>query len=418
MHLPSRRPVHVALVVAVLAAAVAPGFASAMVEGKVVDRSGQPLPDDVKLVVKLIPFSNKSLFTYEQKVKKGKFFFGEIDPGEYVAQIVNDKYGIDALSLVVKDPKGKEIWSWQGRILKGMDPVKIPSPTGPKHTLDLTVTVATLAEIRDAYSKFLLATVAKALESGDMGAAEKKVNELLAENQKDPVGLTIRAFLFQQQTRTAEAEADLKAALEAAPNYGDAQYQLAELYVRSDRGDEALPLLAKVEASDADAARKAQATLLEAQVHRAKNMKNEAIVDLERASKYSDAIAMQVLPDLAALYTEVGRHADAEALVAKVEGGGDIQPAVFYNLAVSYFNREQYPQAIKFFEQAYQKDNTMVDALRNLGISYMKLEQNDKALDYLRKYVAAAPNAPDAPEMQKLVKFYADQQAKGEGKKK
>lgn len=60
-------------------------------------------------------------------------------------------------------------------------------------------------------------------------------------------------------------------------------------------------------------------------------------------------------------------------------------------LANAYFDAEQYPQAIKWYEQALQVDPKNADASTDLGVSYYYVNRTDEALRQFDRSLAIDP---------------------------
>lgn len=378
-------------------------WASGSVEGKIVDRSGQPVSDGEKAAVTLVPIEDKSLRTYTTKVKKGEFFFGSLDPGEYRIELVAGTVGIDAMRMITQDAKRREVGRWEGKVVKGIQPVRIAVRRNEMTYIEIQLTVAPLDEIRRAHTQALLGKVAEALQAGDIAQTEKMVADLLSESPGDPGGLTLRAYVHQQLGRRAEAESDLAQALKGKPDLGDALYQLGDIYFGTDRSDLALETLGKVDASDAGSYRKAQAAVLIAQIHHSRGRLAEEAASLTKARSLSEEVGQAILPQLMALDLDLGKTSEAEALLQQATAKGKVDASLEYNLAVAFFNRRNYDQASKYFEASYRDDPKLADALKNLGICYMKVGDTQKAVERLKSYLGTNPKADQAEETRALI---------------
>ena len=99
--------------------AVSAALASGSMEGRLIDRAGAPVDDQEKVVITVAPVEDKSLPTHKTKVKKGRFFLGDLDPGEYRIDVTSEKLGLESARIVIRDAKDKEINRWESKIVKG-----------------------------------------------------------------------------------------------------------------------------------------------------------------------------------------------------------------------------------------------------------------------------------------------------------
>ena len=77
-------------------------------------------------------------------------------------------------------------------------------------------------------------------------------------------------------------------------------------------------------------------------------------------------------------YEEAKRY-----LIKAVEQNPDVETQ--NTLALTYYELEEYQQAINIFENLLSKFPENISVLRSLAMCYDKLKENDKALEYLYK---------------------------------
>jgi tetratricopeptide (TPR) repeat protein len=114
-------------------------------------------------------------------------------------------------------------------------------------------------------------------------------------------------------------------------------------------------------------------------------------------------IAIQVGPELAALYTDLGNTAKAEEWLSKQDLEGSVDPTLHYNIAVSHFNRKEWEAAINAFRKVIEADPEFADAHRNLGYSLLNVGETKAALDAFRRFLELKPEGADADEVRPLV---------------
>ena len=74
------------------------------------------------------------------------------------------------------------------------------------------------------------------------------------------------------------------------------------------------------------------------------------------------------------------------------------------------YELENYPKAAELFTLALTDKNHASDAHRNLGITFARMNQYEKAVKHYRAYLKLSPDAPDAASVRKILSDY--QQAK------
>ena len=91
-------------------------------------------------------------------------------------------------------------------------------------------------------------------------------------------------------------------------------------------------------------------------------------------------------------YEEAKRY-----LIKAVEANPDIE--TLNTLALTYYNLDDYNQALNIVLNIHQKSPKSVSVLMDIAKCYEKLEENDNALLYLDKLVEIFPDDEDAHEM-------------------
>jgi tetratricopeptide (TPR) repeat protein len=272
------------------------------------------------------------------------------------------------------------------------------------HKVTVEIVVAPKAQLAKDYSAILLGTIARALEQGDKETAMQTVENLLASTPNDPLGLTLRAYILIEEGKFEPAEADLTEALAQEPGMYDARYQLASLYRQTGREQEALQLFRTTAEEALDDEQTAKALLNVGELERHAGNKEKAIEAFEAAIEAMPDLAVQVGPELAALYVDLGDTAKAEELLLSVQDSdGPVDPAVHYNIAVSHFNRREWEAAIEAFGKVIEADPNFADAHRNLGYSLLNTGETKAALDSFRKFLELKPEGADADEVRPLV---------------
>jgi tetratricopeptide (TPR) repeat protein len=91
-------------------------------------------------------------------------------------------------------------------------------------------------------------------------------------------------------------------------------------------------------------------------------------------------------------YDEAKRY-----LIKAVEQNPDVETQ--NTLALTYYELGEYQQAINIFNNLLSKFPENISVLRSLALCYEKLEDNDKALEYLYKLTDIFPEDEEAHEL-------------------
>jgi len=84
-------------------------------------------------------------------------------------------------------------------------------------------------------------------------------------------------------------------------------------------------------------------------------------------------------------------------------------PDSLYNLGVVNYNRAVYDQAEKYFKKATEVKSDFVDAIYQLGMTYVALNKTGKALENLKKFLELAPDHANAQIAQSILDAYQGQ---------
>ena len=99
---------------------------------------------------------------------------------------------------------------------------------------------------------------------------------------------------------------------------------------------------------------------------------------------------------LANVLTEKGNADEARQLLASIDESKISDPATFVNAGIGLMNQKKPEEALPWFEKAIAKFPDSPDAYYYRGITQLQLGKNDLAKADLTKFVAMAPNAPEA----------------------
>ena len=125
------------------------------------------------------------------------------------------------------------------------DPVPTVSASTSAATSSNTVAAVRKKPELPAGSGPLLRDAERAIDAGRFDEAEKKLREILRQDENQPYVLAKLAAVQMDQEKTAEAEASLKKALEADPQDPACLYLMGSLKVRQEKFDDAVILLSQ-----------------------------------------------------------------------------------------------------------------------------------------------------------------------------
>ncbi len=80
-------------------------------------------------------------------------------------------------------------------------------------------------------------------------------------------------------------------------------------------------------------------------------------------------------------------------------------PAVFYNEAVGYLNKNDDAKALPLLEKALEADPKYADAMFQLGMVYFRTGDTAKAKAMLQRFLETAPDHKEAPTAKEMLKY-------------
>jgi len=385
-----------------------PCFGKAVVSGRVVDREGNPI---VKSKVVIGPFE-AGLRNYPVNTNKKGEFFASVLNGAYSVKIESGDWVLDTASVVIQSRRNgvpgvpdaggrlRTIHEWSGRFLPGEAPPRISVGSEDRATVDLVV--VDQETLRKEQIDTLLSNTARALKSGDRAGALGAVEDLLETSPDDVLGLTLRAYIHLEDGELEQAEADLLRALQGDPAMYDARYQLALVFQRTGRTDEALEAYRRA-ATDGDTGdKKAKAFISIGELERDTGETARAIEAFEQAVAADPELESALAPELANLYTLSGDTERAKHWLRGTEEQGHADPALEYNLCVAHFNSREWEPAVECFRELLSRQPDNAEAHKNVAMALLNLGQQAECVDHLRKYLELSPDAEDAEQIRAI----------------
>ncbi len=399
----------------------APSFAAqARLLGTVVDSGGTPIAG---VHATLVSEPGGTHLTTETD-KKGRFRFLLVDPTHppYVVRL--EKEGYKPFQEVVK-LKVDEPTFWKAELEPASSAA--PAPT--------TAPVAPQAPAAGNPKALELYNQGAALyNDGKLAEAVAKFEEAVGEDSTLAPAYRILATLYAGQGRHEEALKAAQRLLELAPGDPDAElvrYDSLAGLGRREEADTALDELVKTGDSKQVAVR-VYNLAVEIQkrgdednaldrFHQAVELDPElapawsAIAGMELARKRPEQ-ALAAASKLLALqpgdeeamtieheaYEMMGETAKAAELEAQI-GAGSEDPEALYRRGVALFNAAKYPQAVAVLEKAVAADSKLAGAHYILGLALINQGDKAGALEHLQRFVALAPDSPDAASAREMV---------------
>ena len=246
-----------------------------------------------------------------------------------------------------------------------------------------------LASIASAESTPLSA-VAKLVESGDLGTAERELRTLL-EQHDHPSARDLLGIVLSRQGRHAEAEREFTRALEADPDHADARQHLARLYLlQKRRGDAVTQLRAAARLGPLE--RDLAMTLASVEI---------AAGDAEAAERQLRSVAerfesVQALLQLSSIASARG---DAEASLQSLQQAITIAPAseqVLATYARASLAAGLPVPAIMSLEPLTRMHPTVAEYPYLMGVALMQVGEVAGSTDSLRRSLELAPDRAPA----------------------
>lgn len=208
------------------------------------------------------------------------------------------------------------------------------------------------------------------------------------------------AVLFRQQQQPEPAKQQLFALLEVVPEHPEALQTLAEIFLEEKAWEDALAYAFRAQEQGC------------AGMHRIIGISyaqldhpREAIQALEAAGKEG----ADVFPQLARLYAQQEDYPQGIRYYEQALQHDSSAADLYFELGMMHFNMKNYPKATIAFEQAGKLGHAVdADLYLNLGMAHLKQAGYTDAIRHLRKALTLRPN--DIQVMINLANAYYKQQ--------
>lgn len=301
--------------------------------------------------------------------------------------------------------KALVLWSMQPNVEMTTKRGPLGYSTDPEAAVDLAAAIDSAFDVVETANPECISETAKwrgqkpwvdlinqaieRLNAEEIDSAETAARRAIVLNPHAPYGYVVLANVMQKRNQTSTAFKLYKQAVDVAgrdSSYNDIRRQ-SLVYMGNLAADSA-------EATTDSAARRPY-------VEEARNAFEQLLQDKDAGEFLTNARAGMCRVAIASGDTASLRENYKTPLAS---------PATFaysdlMNAGVCMARAEMVPEATKLFESAYEKNAFHRDALSNLAIMYLRLDNFDKALPLASRLVAVEPNNPD--NLQLLVLGYA-----------
>jgi cellulose synthase operon protein C len=192
------------------------------------------------------------------------------------------------------------------------------------------------------------------LRHNDAGGAVDSLQDALKNDSGNATAHYQLGIAFDMQHNDARAESEWREAVRLRPDLTDAQRALAALEIS--RGD------------------------LDALTQTAQQI-------ITSAPNAPDGYMMRALAEM-----DRQKYSDSEQDLTKAMGLAPGSPAPYVQMGNLHQRQKQYPEAVKFYQQALEKDAASTDALQGIMNVYLIQKQPDQAVAAARAQIAKSPN--------------------------
>lgn len=242
---------------------------------------------------------------------------------------------------------------------------------------------------------------------------EAEMSALIAANPRDAATFNARALARMRLGKYAEAAEDLRRALqidaknsEYQANYGYALWKLGqpEEAVKAER--------VAIGLDDKNFTAHYQLGRFLLRIGDEKQI-GEALTHLKKALEL-DPRQYEVRFELIAVYRTLGDLANAAAQLELLQDARPTDARVDYVRALLAVDRNEISTAIKNFQEALRKDNDLLGAWQDLGLTYIKLKRWSEAAETFAELVKRQPDAAEIAYFHALSLYNAGKTAEAE----
>ena len=243
--------------------------------------------------------------------------------------------------------------------------------------------------------------------------AEQIANEKLAANPSDAEALNLRGVARLRFGRYKESYEDLSRAVSLKPDNAEYRTNLGYALWKLGRPDEAIAATrAALKLDDKSFTARFQLGRFLLLMGGQANL-TEAVTHLQKAIELQPR-QYDVRFELIEAYRAMGSKAEASSQLDFLWDSLPSDPRVFYTSALLATDRDDMAGAIKDFHEALRRDPTMLDAWRDLGLVFVKLQRWPEAVEAFSELARRQSDSVEAAYFHALALFNNGQVAEAE----
>jgi len=242
------------------------------------------------------------------------------------------------------------------------------------------------------------------LDQGDYERARISFKNVLQVDPKDPKGHYWMALTYEKLGQLNQTVAHLRAAIQEDPDYNDAKYKLARIYLGARLYDEAGKLIGEVLASQPE---RVDALVLRAAIHASKGEKDQARADLDQVLKLKpqDPEGLRVM---AALDWQDGNKDQAIERLRKGLAAHPDDVSLQVTLAEFLMASGHAEEALPIYRHLIEQQSDQLAHRVRLAQALISLKKADEAEAVLRNAVETMED--NMPAIKALLEFKAKTQ--------
>jgi tetratricopeptide (TPR) repeat protein len=376
--------------------------AASRVSGKVVNASGEPVVD---AVVKLEPLEPGEPILDTKTKKKGQFFFGMVERGDYALRVTVEGWRVSAVDILVRDKNNKKTFDFKGPLQPGAKLPEFSAGDNDTVTYDLTLSPSSSGSGEFGTGIAVMGTgdLVTLVQKGDSAKARSEIARTLETTPNDPKLLYLASFLDFQAGKEADAAAEIERALAADDKFPGAHILKGVILEKKGDDEAALAEYRKEAETTQEKGLKRDAYVRVAMLAKKMHRDDDLVGALRKVIETDPAndVAFTQLLDL---YLRQGKEEEVKQLLASAPDSVKNDPAIQFNIGVQNWNHGNAGAAAIAFARAIELDPKLPDAHRQLGYCEVNLGHMDRALEELRRYLELAPEAPDVAEVKEVMK--------------
>lgn len=230
--------------------------------------------------------------------------------------------------------------------------------------------------------------------------ADKALTELQATFPDDPSLLLLRGEILNTTGHPDQAVPLLRHAAEVAPAKKRVHFQLGTALSTTGDAVGALAAFGKELEVNPDPKIAVMSRLNRTILFEKNRQFDEAAAEMERVLE-AEPDRKDAYGDLAGLYLDAGKPAEAARTVERAEAAGLQSARLHFRMGVAYFKLKDFDKAATSFDRTLEIQPELAAAELNLAQALDQLGRKTEADAHFRRYLELEPKAPEAAEIRK-----------------